>query len=88
MVATIKKILLDDWDKIDFVIGTNPEDLIEIKFLNHQIDSKEGLKVYMNNLINLNERVQAFDLRRVVHYWGFEEKKYIYYMLAPCWVHL
>ena len=57
MVATIKKILLDDWDKIDFVIGTNPEDLIEIKFLNHQIDSKEGLKVYMNNLINLNERV-------------------------------
>lgn len=35
MVATIKKILLDDWDKIDFVIGTNPEDLIEIKFLNY-----------------------------------------------------
>ena len=26
---------IDDWDKIDFVIGTNPEDLIEIKFLNY-----------------------------------------------------
>lgn len=63
MVATIKKTLLDDWDKIDFVIGTNPEDMIEIKFLNSQIDSKEGLRVYMNNLLNLNEKIVEFDLR-------------------------
>jgi len=38
-VAHIKKTLLTDWDKINFVIGTNPEDLIELKFDSSTVDS-------------------------------------------------
>jgi len=42
----------------------------------------------MNNLINLNSEVSSYDLRRIIHYWGYEENSYTYYVLAPHWVHL
>lgn len=28
----VKKVLLTDWNDVNFVIGTNPEEMIEIKF--------------------------------------------------------
>jgi len=88
MVAYIKKTLLHDWNNINFVIGTNPEDMIEIKFDKKTIDSIPGLHAYMNNLINTDDEIVSYDLRWIVYYWGYAEKKYLYYMLAPVWVHL
>ena len=32
IVETLKKLLLSDWNDVNFVIGTNPNDQIEIKF--------------------------------------------------------
>jgi len=32
ILEEVKKVLLDDWDDVNFVIGTNPEEMIEIKF--------------------------------------------------------
>mmetsp|Transcript_27115 Transcript_27115/g.23980 ORF Transcript_27115/g.23980 Transcript_27115/m.23980 type:complete len:172 (+) Transcript_27115:582-1097(+) len=86
IVAFIKKTILADWQDINFVIGTNPEELIEIKFDGKTIDTTKGLHAYMNTLLHNNEEVMHFDLRRVIHFWGYKEGHYIYYMLAPSWV--
>ena len=32
IVETLKKLLLSDWNDVNFVIGTNPNDQLEIKF--------------------------------------------------------
>lgn len=32
ILEEVKKVLLADWNDINFVIGTNPEEMIEIKF--------------------------------------------------------
>lgn len=82
-------MLLADWADINFVIGTNPEDFIEIKFDITSIDSAKGLHAYMNTLLNSNEMLIKHCLRRVSHFWGYKEDsdpRYFYYMLAPPWV--
>lgn len=32
ILEEVKTVLLADWNDINFVIGTNPEEMIEIKF--------------------------------------------------------
>lgn len=88
MVAYIKKTILADWQDINFVIGTNPEEMIEIKFDGKTIDTTQGLHAYMNTLLNSNQEIQEYDLRKIIHYWGYKEGQYIYYVLAPSWVRL
>lgn len=88
MVAKIKKTILEDWQDINFVIGTNPEEFIEIKFDGQTIDTTKGLHAYMNTLLHNDEEIMGYDLRRVIHFWGYKEEQYIYYMLAPSWVKL
>ena len=55
MVGLIKRNLLADWSNINFVIGTNPEDFIEMRFESVSLDSPKGLHAYLNNLVNTNE---------------------------------
>jgi hypothetical protein len=86
IVAYIKKTILADWQDINFVIGTNPEEMIEIKFDGKTIDTTKGIHAYMNTLLSNNEEIMQYDLRRIIHYWGYKEGQYIYYMLAPSWV--
>lgn len=88
MVAYIKKTILADWQDINFVIGTNPEEMIEIKFDGKTIDTTQGLHAYMNTLIRSNQEIMQYDLRKIIHYWGYKEGQYIYYVLAPTWVKL
>ena len=88
IVAYIKKTILSDWQDINFVIGTNPEEMIEIKFDGKTIDTTKGLHAYMNTMLHSNSEVMQYDLRRVIHYWGYKEGQYIYYMLAPSWIKL
>lgn len=87
IVGLVKRHLLADWSDINFVIGTNPEDFIEMRFDSTSLDSPKGLHAYLNNLINSHEMVLKYQLRRVSEYWGIfgEEGIYIYYMLAPPW---
>lgn len=43
-VAYMKRRLLADWSDINFIIGTNPEDYIELRFLvTDQLDAVKGL---------------------------------------------
>ena len=88
MVGFIKRNLLTDWSDINFIIGSNPEDYIEIRLDNESIDTPKGLHAYMNTLVNTNDLMIKYRLRRVVEYWGLksEDNQYIYYMLAPHWV--
>mmetsp|Transcript_17431 Transcript_17431/g.17169 ORF Transcript_17431/g.17169 Transcript_17431/m.17169 type:complete len:288 (-) Transcript_17431:32-895(-) len=86
MVAKIKKTILEDWQEINFVIGTNPEEFIEIKFDGQTVDTTKGLHAYMNTLLHNDEEIMNYNLRRIIHYWGYKEGQFIYYMLAPVWV--
>ena len=48
----IKRRLLADWTDINFIIGTNPEDYIEVRFTASSMDAPSGLKAYMNTLVD------------------------------------
>lgn len=87
MVGFIKRNLLTDWSDINFIIGSNPEDYIEIRFDYETVDVPKGLHAYMNTLINTNDIMIKFRLRRVVEYWGLrsEDGRHLYYMAAPAW---
>ena len=66
----IKRNLLADWSDISFVIGTNPEDFIEMRFDVDSLDSPQGLHTYLNHMVNGNDFVLKYQLRRVVQYWN------------------
>jgi hypothetical protein len=61
-----------DWAEVNFIIGTNPDSFIEIKFDMKSIDTENGLKAYMNTLIKSHDVISQFNLRRVVKFWGFK----------------
>lgn len=65
IVDHLKRMLLSDWNDVNFVIGTNPEDLIEIKFDIETADAAHGLQSYMNTLMNTNELIAVYNLRKV-----------------------
>ena len=75
-----------DWAEVNFIIGTNPDSFIEIKFDQKSVDTELGLKAYMNTLITTHEVISQFDLRKVLKYWGFKDDKHVYFMLAPQWI--
>jgi len=43
ILEEVKKVLLTDWNDINFVIGTNPEEMIEVKFDTDVEDTEKGL---------------------------------------------
>jgi len=88
IVDAIKKLLLADWNDVNFVIGTNPKDFIEVKFDTTTIDNLQGLHSYMNTLLGNNDDLQRYQIRKVSYYWGYHENNYVYYMLCPPWIRL
>jgi len=60
IVETLKKLLLSDWNDVNFVIGTNPNDQIEVKFDLQTVDTIQGLHAYMNTMLNTNDEVIRF----------------------------
>lgn len=70
MVGYIKRRVLTDWSDVNFIIGTNPEDYIELRFSVNSIDAPAGLKAYMSTLVDNDELLAKYRLRRVVQYWG------------------
>jgi len=86
IVDCIKKLLLSDWNDVNFVLGTNPNDFIEIKFDIDTVDNAIGLHSYMNTMLNTNADVVRYQLRKIAHYWGFRDQQFVYYMLAPPWL--
>eukprot|EP00351_Strombidinopsis_sp_SopsisLIS2011_P001784 CAMPEP_0116874814 /NCGR_PEP_ID=MMETSP0463-20121206/6404_1 /TAXON_ID=181622 /ORGANISM="Strombidinopsis sp, Strain SopsisLIS2011" /LENGTH=90 /DNA_ID=CAMNT_0004519091 /DNA_START=659 /DNA_END=931 /DNA_ORIENTATION=- len=75
-----------DWAEVNFIIGTNPDNFIEIKFDQKSEDTFLGLKAYMNTLISTHEVICQFNLRRVIKFWGYKDTKHMYFMLAPPWL--
>ena len=62
IVIFLKEVIRIDWAEINFIIGTNPEEYIEIKF-EKSPDGELGLKSYMNNLIHNHETIAHFNLK-------------------------
>ena len=73
IVSHIKRRLLADWSDINFIIGTNPEDYIELRFSLSSIDAPSGLKAYMGNLVDQDEQMLRYQLRRVTQFWGMRQ---------------
>ena len=71
-MAYIKRRLLADWSDINFIIGTNPEDYIELRFSMSSIDAPSGLKAYMSTLVDQDDLMLKYQLRRVTKYWGLK----------------
>lgn len=57
IVDCVKKLLLSDWNDVNFVLGTNPNDFIEVKFDTTTVDNPVGLHSYMNTMLNTNDDV-------------------------------
>ena len=55
IVNYVKKVIMVDWAEVNFIIGTNPDSFIEIKFDQRSVDTEHGLKAYMNTLIKSHE---------------------------------
>jgi hypothetical protein len=70
-VGYIKRKLLSDWSDINFIIGTNPDDFIELRFSTSSIDAPSGLRAYMSNLLDQDEQMLKYRLRRVPQYWSY-----------------
>jgi hypothetical protein len=75
-----------DWAEVNFIIGTNPDSFVEIKFDQRSIDTDLGLRAYMNTMLTTHEVISQFNLKKVLKYWGYKDDKHIYFMLAPPWV--
>jgi len=74
-VAYMKRRLLADWSDINFIIGTNPDDYIELRFLvNDEGDAISGLHAYMNTLVGADEKLSKYLLRKITNYWGLRSK--------------
>ena len=55
MVNYLKKVIMVDWAEVNFVIGTNPDSFVVIKFDTKSLDTEMGLKAYMNTLIKTHD---------------------------------
>ena len=86
IVNYVKKVIMVDWAEVNFIIGTNPDSFIEIKFDQKSVDTDHGLKAYMNTLIQSHDVISQFNLRRVIKFWGYKLKGHVYFMLAPSWI--
>ena len=86
IVNYIKKVIMVDWAEVNFIIGTNPDSFVEIKFDQRSIDTELGLKAYMNTILTTHEVVSQFNLKKVLKYWGYRDDRHIYFMLAPPWI--
>lgn len=88
IINVLRLHLTRDWDDAKFIIATNHDDHIEVRFDLDTVDSMNGLIAYMNNLVSQAEDVTKFKLRRVVNSWALIDKhsKYIYFMISPPWV--
>ena len=64
--------MLTDWSDINFIIGTNPEDYIELRFSASSLDAPSGLKAYMSTLVDQDDQMMKYQLRRVAQYWGLK----------------
>lgn len=86
IVNYIKKVIMIDWAEVNFIIGTNPDSFIEVKFDQKSVDTDMGLKAYMNTLVSTHEVISQFNLRKVLKFWGFKDDRHVYFMLAPQWI--
>ena len=59
-----------------------------MKFDTTTIDHLQGLHCYMNTLVNNNDDLQRFQIRKVSYYWGYQESNFVYYMFSPPWIRL
>jgi hypothetical protein len=55
IVNYIKKVIMIDWAEVNFIIGTNPDSFVEIKFDQRSIDTDLGLRAYMNTMLTTHE---------------------------------
>ena len=88
MITAIKRKIANDWESTDFDIGINNLDCIEIRFFLNSLENIESMHYYMNILINKNQDIGKFGLRKVQEKWGVKQGEYLIFILAPAWIRI
>ncbi|OMJ95232.1 hypothetical protein SteCoe_1444 [Stentor coeruleus] len=86
IIIALKKKISSDWELTDFDIGLNNTSCIELRFYMKTVESSEAMHHYMNLLINKNQEMGKFCLKRVPSNWGVKNGKFLVYIMAPAWV--
>lgn len=87
MIGFLKSKIAKDWEDSVFVIGVNPEDMIELRFESESIESTQSLNTYMNLLIETDDEIFSFKLRKHISKWGLNKEGFISFVLCPPWIH-
>lgn len=88
IVGALKKRLEGDWEDIEVTVEYTADELVEIKVRETSVDSQLALHAYMNVLVNQDESMLQYKLRRVPQGWGLVEDGELYYTLALPWTRL
>lgn len=88
IITSLKRKISSDWNETNFDIGLNNTNSIELRFYMKSVENLESMNHYMNVLINKNQDISKFCLRKVPNTWGMKMGKFLVYILAPAWVRL
>lgn len=70
IVNRLQKRVDEDWEGSTVVVSATDQDLVQIAFHMHTVDSERGVKAYMGVLSKDVELVGASGLRKVSQLWG------------------
>ena len=86
IITNIKRKIANDWESADFDIGINNSGCIEIRFFLHSLETSESMHYYMSILINKNQDIGKFGLKKLQTRWGVKQGKYLIFALSPAWI--
>lgn len=87
LLNVLFKIIEEDYFDYDFRVMATNDSMIIVRFVESEIDSKDGLKAYMNTLILKSDTLSEYNLFRVIENWGkCPGDGFIYYFIRPPWI--
>lgn len=102
MVQRLQKKVDQDWEGSTVVVSATDQDLIQIAFHMHTVDSERGVVAYMGVLSKDVDLLATLGLRKVSQLWGMQrdfsdelpdrdgaepgEHTWMFFLLAPKWV--
>lgn len=88
ILSILRTRLQSDWEDIEVEVDYTADELVEIRVKQASVDSQVALHAYMNVLVNQDETLYQYKMKRVPQGWGLEEEGLIYYTLALPWTRL
>eukprot|EP00741_Cyanophora_paradoxa_P006990 tig00001067_g6762.t1 len=89
ILRSLHALLVADWPDHTFVVESDGNELIAVRFAAAGLESAKGLTTYMNIMAKCNsEVVTKYGLTRLVDKWGVQAEGFLTFTFKPPWVHL